>query len=56
MKKSKVIAVVGATASGKSSYAIDLAQKLDTFIMKQITKESFEVNSIDAQNLDELGV
>ncbi len=29
MKKSKVIAVVGATASGKSSYAIDLAQKLD---------------------------
>ena len=29
MKKSKVIAVVGATASGKTSYAIELAKKID---------------------------
>lgn len=34
----------------------DLTQKLDTFIIKQITKESFEVDSIDTQNFDELGV
>lgn len=42
--------------SGAINNFDDLAQKLDTFIMKQITKESFEVDSIDAQNLDELGV
>lgn len=29
LKKTKVIAIVGATASGKTSYAIDLAKKLD---------------------------
>ena len=29
MMKNKVIAVVGATASGKSAYAIELAKKLD---------------------------
>ena len=29
MKKNKVIAVVGATASGKSSYAVQLAKKID---------------------------
>ena len=27
--KNKVIAVVGATASGKTAYAIDLAKKID---------------------------
>ena len=29
MKKNKVIAVVGPTASGKTSYAVELAQKID---------------------------
>lgn len=42
--------------SGAINNFDNLAQKLDTFIMKQITKESFEVDSIDTQNLDELGV
>ena len=42
--------------SGAINNFDDLAQKLDTFIMKQITKESFEVDSVDTQNLDELGV
>lgn len=34
----------------------DLTQKLDTFIMKQITKESFEISNNDKQDLNELGV
>lgn len=42
--------------SGAINNFEDLTQKLDTFIIKQITKESFEVDSIDTQNLDELGV
>ena len=29
MSKSKVIAIVGATASGKSAYAVELAKKID---------------------------
>ena len=29
MKKNKVIAVVGATASGKTAYAIELAKKIN---------------------------
>ena len=29
LKKNKVIAVVGATASGKSAYAVELAKKLN---------------------------
>ena len=42
--------------SGAINNFEELTQKLDTFIMKQITKESFEVDSIDTQNLYELGV
>lgn len=42
--------------SGTINNFEELTQKLDAFIMKQITKESFKVNSINTQNLDELGV
>lgn len=42
--------------SGAINNFEELTQKLDTFIMKQITKESFAVSNIDKQNLNELGV